>query len=308
MGQEEVYSHYRAIHDRGVEIARGALGEGEFAAAWAEGRRMGVEEAVSFALEEGEYAEPSAPGLRALALGQARVEVGGAAVEASGWRYQKVAELFFYLISHPPRAREGIGLDLWPDASPSQLRNSLHSALYRLRKALGQPNRIHFTGDRYAFDHTISHSFDVADFEEKVRHARECAEDDPGAAATLLEEAADLYRGDFLEGFSGGEWILFRQQELRETHNESQLLLGRLLTERGENSEAARAFRRAIVRDPYSGEAHAGLVRAYSRLGERSRALRHCQSLEDTLRGELGAAPPPEVAALAERLRRGKEI
>ncbi len=120
----------------------------------------------------------------------------------------------------------------------------------RLRKALGPPNRIHFTGGRYAFDDTTPHTFDVRDFEEKTRRARQCAEDDPETAATLLEEAAELYRGDFLEDFSGGEWIFARQQELREIHTGSQLLLGRLLAERGENSKAARAFRRAIAHDP----------------------------------------------------------
>lgn len=308
VGQAEVYSHYRAVHDGGVQSARDALGEEEFDAAWAGGRAMVVEEAISFALEEESAGKPSTPTLRVLALGQTRVESGGAAVETSDWRYAKVAELFFYLISHPPTTKERIGLDLWPDASPSGLRNSLHGALYRLRKALGSPNRIGFSGGRYAFDHTVPHTFDAADFEEKTRQARQCAKDDPSRAATLLEEAAELYRGDFLEGFSGGEWILTRQQELRETHIESQLLLGRLLTERDENSEAARAYRRVIVHDPYSNEAHAGLIRAYSRLGERGHALRHYQDLEDTFHKDLGANPPPELATLIERLRSDEEI
>ncbi len=309
-GPVGVYPHYRAVHDRGVESVRDALGAEEFAAAWAAGRAMGAEEAISFALEEDGDAseEPPVPTLRVLALGQTRVEVGGAAVRASDWRYAKVAELFFYLVNHPPRTREKIGLDLWPDASPSQLRNALHSAMYRLRKSLGPPNRIRFTGGRYTLDHTMPLSFDVADFEEKTRRAHQRAEIDPGTAATLLEQAADLYRGDFLEGFSGGEWIFIRQQELREIHVESQLLLGRLLTERDENSRAARAYRRAIAHDPYSAEAHAGLIRAYSRHGERARALRHYQDLEHTLRRDLGATPSPELTALIERLRRGEEI
>ena len=309
VGQQEVYAHYHAVHEQGVQGVRAALGEGEFAAAWAGGRAMGVEEAISFALEEGGSAdEPSAPSLRVLALGQARVEVGGAAVTASNWKYSKVAELFFYLISHPSRTRAGIGLDLWPDASRSGLRNAFHTAMHRLRKAIGPPNRIHVTNGRYAFDHTIPHTFDVADFEEKTRRARQCAEGDSETAATLLEEAAELYRGDFLEDFAGGEWIFTRQQELRESYVQSQLLLGQLHSERGKDHEAARAYRRAIARDPYSAEAHAGLVRTYSRLGERGRALRHYQDLRIILHRDLGAQPLPEVTALIERLRRGEEI
>lgn len=305
VGQEEVYSHYRAIHDRGVEAARSALDEGEFAAAWAEGRAMDVEAAVSFALEEGEHAEPSAPTLRILALGGARVEVGGEAVGA--WGYAKVAELFFYLMSRGAATRERIGLDLWPEASHDQLRNAFHSAMHRLRKALGPPNRILFKSGRYTFDDTLPHTFDVRDFEEKVRIARELAEDDPESAARLLGEAAELYRGDFLEGFSGGGWILFRQQELREAYIEAMLLLGRILSEEKDHSGAARAYRRAIAHDPYSTEAHAGLIREYARLGERGRALRQYREFEETLRKDLGASPPPEVAELARRLREDGE-
>ncbi len=305
VGQEEVYAHYRAIHDRGVEAARNVLGEEGFSAAWAEGRAMDVEAAISFALEED---EPSVPTLRVYALGRPRVEVGGDAVEASDWKYAKVAELFFYLMSHGPATRAGIGLELWPDASPGRLRNAFHTAMLRLRKAIGPPNRVHFTSGRYAFDDTAPHTFDARDFEEKIRRARQLAEEEPDSAITLLEEAAELYRGDFLEGFSGGEWILFRQQELREAHIEGQILLGRLLARLDKHPEAARAFRRAIARDPYSAEAHAGLIRAYSHLGERGRALRHYEELEDIFREDLGATPPPEVAALVERVRRGEEL
>lgn len=309
VGQQEVYAHYRPGYEWGVESARNILGEEELAAAWDEGRAMSVEEAISFALEEDESVEDtSTPTLRVLALGQTRVEIDGAPVEASGWRYAKVAELFFYLISHPPSTRERIGLDLWPDASPSSLRNALHSAMYRLRKALGPPDRITFSGGCYAFDHTLPYSFDAEDFEEKIHQARQRAEEDPRTAAALLEEAAKLYHGDFMEGFAGGEWIFTRQQELRESYIDSQLLLGQLHSRQGEYPEAVSAYRRALTSDPYSAEAHAGIIRAYSRLGEPGRALQHYQNLEHTFHTDLGTMPPLEVTTLIERLRGGEEL
>ena len=310
VGQEEVLSQYRADYNRGVVSARDALGEEEFAAAWSKGREMYAEVAISYALEEDEKetGEQPVPILSVHALGQTRVEVGDRVVESSDWTYAKVAELFFYLISHPPATREKIGLDLWPDASPSRLRNALHSAMHRLRKTLGPPNRIHYKNGRYAFDHTLPYGFDVADFEEKTRRARKCAGEDPDSAATFLEEAARLYRGDFLEGFAGEEWIFTHQQELRESYIEGQLLLGRLYTEQGEDLESTRAYRRIIARDPYSGGAHAGLIRSYSRLGRQGRAFGHYQDLVDTFQRDLGAKPPPEVTVLIERLRRGEGL
>jgi hypothetical protein len=47
----------RVIHDRTAEAARAALGEEAFAAAWAEGRAMSLDEAVRVALEH----KPTAP-------------------------------------------------------------------------------------------------------------------------------------------------------------------------------------------------------------------------------------------------------
>jgi hypothetical protein len=43
----------RTIHDRTVDAARAALGEEAFAAAWAEGRELTLDQAISCALEAG---------------------------------------------------------------------------------------------------------------------------------------------------------------------------------------------------------------------------------------------------------------
>ena len=48
--------HRRAIIDAGLSCARSTLGDEAFAAAWAEGRAMTLEQAVAYALDE----QPSA--------------------------------------------------------------------------------------------------------------------------------------------------------------------------------------------------------------------------------------------------------
>jgi hypothetical protein len=42
----------RAVHDRSVAAVRTALGEEVFAAAWAEGQAMPLEQACAYALDE----------------------------------------------------------------------------------------------------------------------------------------------------------------------------------------------------------------------------------------------------------------
>ena len=54
------------------------------------------------------------------------------------WTYAKARELLFYLVCHPSRSKEQIGLALWADASNAQLQNNFRVVLHHLRQALGQ--------------------------------------------------------------------------------------------------------------------------------------------------------------------------
>lgn len=307
VGQEEVYAHYRADYEWGVETAQNALGEEAFAAAWAKGRAMDAEEAISFALEEGDHPEELTPALAVFTLGGFRVEVNGGALDASAWRYARVRELFVYLVCNAPVKREKIGLDLWPDANSRQLRDALGNAMYRIRKALnGALDPFSHKDGKYHFDRTVPYALDVEKFEEKSLRARK--EEDAGVRIQLLEEAAALYRGDFLEGESGGEWIFYRQQELRETHTKNQILLGDLLAQNNDHENARNAYKRATAHDPYSTASHLGIIRSFIRQDETGRALEHYRSLGKTFREDLGAQPPQEIVALIKRLRNGEEI
>ena len=328
---------YVQVQDRtsvesAVQALRSRLGEAAFTAAWAQGRAMTPEQAVEYALEE--VQEPPAlptqqptpppvtgwvpaeakvsPELGIFALGGARVEVGSHTLTSSDFGYAKPKELLFYLLSHPPRTREQIGLALWPDASPSKLRGSFHEALRHLRKALGGAQWIVHENKRYSFNRSLEghYFFDVEAFESKLAEARKAKEEGSAAEAiSHLKEAVGLYRGDFLEGFAAeGEWAFMRQEELRRSYQEALFTLGGLLVEEGNYSEAAQAYRKIIGMDRYSEAAHRELMRSEAALGERGRALEHYRSLVELLQKELGSSPAPETVALYEDIRRGEEV
>ena len=124
----------------------------------------------------------------------------------------------------------------------------------------------------------------------------------------MLQEAIQLYRGDFLEDFLEGEWFLLRREELRRKYLDALLSLGQLLFTQKEYARAAESYRRAIEKDEVLEEAHRELMRCYARLGERGQALRHYQTFEQIMRAELGSPPAPESAALYERLKRDEEV
>ena len=95
-----------------------------------------------------------------------------ALVSSTDWGSAKPRELLFYLLGHPQgRTKEQIGLALWPEASPAQLRNSFHVTLHHLRRALGDPAWIVFESERYRFDRSRAYDYDVERFESHLAEA-----------------------------------------------------------------------------------------------------------------------------------------
>ena len=274
---------------------------------------MSSDEAFGYRLDESgaphdEGGDAHMPGsgaatLRVFALGRARVEKDGLPLDSPDW-IQKSRELLFYLLSHPEgRAKEQIGLVLWPEASTSQLRSSFHDTVYRLRRALGAKEWIVFRKRRYYFDRSLSYSYDVEEFEERVSEADKLRSEAPEIAIVHLQEAADLYVGDYLEDLTvEGDWAVARREELRRANQEALLLLGGLLVAQGRHAEAAGAYRRVIAQDGFIEAAHRGLMRCHASLGEHARALERYQALVERLRDGFGTEPAPETKALFEEL------
>jgi len=70
-------------------------------------------------------------------------------------------------------------------------------------------------------------------FEENLSDAGRLQADTSERAVRHLQEAARLYRGDYLEDLAvEGEWAFARQEELRRSYQEALLLLGGLLFSR----------------------------------------------------------------------------
>ena len=246
------------------------------------------------------------PALRVFALGPMRVLKDEQIVTA--WPFAKVKELLFYFIAQPPRTKAQLGLALWPDASPAQLRNSLSTTLYHLRRALGHPDWIIFAHDEYQFNRTRAYWFDVDVFETHLAQAIRVQDSAPERATVLLQTALDLYQGDFVEDLLEGEWFLLRREELRRKYLDALLQLGLLYFARADYARAAEMYRRVIDKDDVLEAAHRELMRCYARSGERGQALRHYQVLARIMQDELGSPPAPESVALYERLKRGEDV
>jgi predicted ATPase len=195
----------RRQHERTVAAARAVLGEAAFEAARELGLRVpDADEALDGpAQRKPVYATPATaamPVLAALvpahptapaapvpepgrpvggpdspltvrALGTASVRLGDVELTAADWGYAKPRELLFLLVASAPRTREQLGAALWPELSRQQLGNALHTALRELRRALGDPEWVVYSGGKYSFNRTRRHVCDVDEFESALAAA-----------------------------------------------------------------------------------------------------------------------------------------
>jgi predicted ATPase/DNA-binding SARP family transcriptional activator len=326
--------------ERIVEDARAALGEDAFARAWEEGRALRLEQALdeAEALVRGSAPPPTpaamsapapspapapppagppepdaAPGealrgadLRVRALGPLEIHRGDELLGTEHWSYAKPRELLLYLLCHPRGAtKEQIGRAIWPEATPSQVRNNLHVTLHYLRKALGASEWVVYGEDRYRLDDGCGVEFDYEVFEAAA--ARILA--DPEAADEAdLREALRLYRGGFLDSEAFGAWHLEWRDRAQGRYVELLSLLAERCFEREEYAEAKRLYRELVAREELREDLQRRLMQCLARTGERAHALRHGERLAALLREELGAEPEPETAELCERLRRAERV
>jgi two-component SAPR family response regulator len=231
----------------------------------------------------------------------ATVYRGDVPITAAQWGYAKPRELFFLLATSPPLTRDQIGLALWPEVNRDRLSNALHTALRELRKALGDPDWVRYSGGRYAFNAEREHESDIKTFERSLAAARRAR---PATDALPdLQQAIAAYGGDFLDGFAAGDWAEARRDELRRAFESALLAAGRLYAAVGRQQAAVTSFRRAIGQEPLNETAHRELMTSLAALGEKARAIKHYEEFAARLEAQVGVAPATETTALYRQLR-----
>nr|MBC7244177.1 winged helix-turn-helix domain-containing protein [Chloroflexota bacterium] len=112
----------------------------------------------------------------------------------------KSQSLLAYLILHRqrPHSRDQLAALLWGDQDDVHVRRSLATALWRIRRLLGEGYLL-ADSSSVQFNPTRPFWLDVAKFEKHLTLGRK--EPDEKRAAGHWRQAVDLYRNDLLEGF-----------------------------------------------------------------------------------------------------------
>lgn len=223
------------------------------------------------------------PGLRLKLLGGFESRLATGAVVTLPTR--KAQALLAYLAARPGQAhsRDKLAALLWPDRGDAQARDSLRHTLVELRKVLpAEPPGLGGEAGAVALD-PAAVEVDVVRFECLVK-------------AGHLAEAADLYDGDFLDGFvlreaRFEEWLVTERERLREQALDAlQRLLGQQCDAKS-IEPAIRTALRLLALDATQETAHRALMQLYAQQGRRAAALRQYQTCVTVLQRELGTEP-----------------
>jgi DNA-binding SARP family transcriptional activator/tetratricopeptide (TPR) repeat protein len=222
--------------------------------------------------------------LRARLLGALEVELNGTAIRASP--SQRPWAVFAYLaLATDSVSRAELASRFWPDVLDQSARASVRSALWSLRRELGDTLAV--DGERVGLEDAQGVWVDLHEFDR-------LAETDPDAALGLC-------RGELLEGLED-EWAL----SARERHRERVIAVWERLAHAAEQRDdvpaAVQLTRRQVECDPFDEGAHRRLITRLGASGDRAAAMRSYRTLTERLRRELGVAPSSQTRALIEQL------
>ncbi len=251
------------------------------------------------------------PHLEISLFGSPRVILGGTPITLS----EKVLALLAYLVveSSRPHHRSTLTGLLWPEHPESTARNNLRFTLFKLRQTLGDQQaalpHILATRKTVQFNQEGDYWLDVDEFLYML-HARGSLYGQPDLIH--VEEAVQLYRGGFLQGFFLGdnigfeEWVMLTRERLHRQALDSLRFLTQAYLKIGDYSGAIRHASRQIELAPWEEESHQQLMLALALNGQRGAALAQFEACKQSLAEELGVEPGPETMKIYRRIQVGE--
>lgn len=210
---------------------------------------------------------------------------------------KSLAVLIFLAVADPGgcQRRDTLLATFWPELGKERARNALNQTVYQLRRSLGADAVVSRGKDELGLAEGAI-SCDAAEFRDRLE-------------AGDRDDALELYRGPFLEGFhlSGApgfeRWLDATRARLRSAALRAALERSDRAEDEGAVAEAGRRLEWARRVAPTDERVARRLLRHLDRQGDRARAVRVYRDLANRLQDELGLEPSPETKALVEEIR-----
>lgn len=214
---------------------------------------------------------------------------------------RKTRELLAFFLLHPEGATREQAIEaLWPEVDPDrgldrfwarlgELRTCLRSELAPSAKFIDRAGGDAYRVERELFD------VDVWRFDELL------ASDDDSLGNLI--SAAELYRGELLEGISY-TWSEQLRMHFQNRFMDAMVRLADGYQAEGALEEAVAALRRALAADPYSEELARRLMKLHARSNRPDAVRRQFEELETAL-DKIECEPSEETSELKDRLLKG---
>ncbi|MBT8395483.1 MAG: tetratricopeptide repeat protein [Gemmatimonadetes bacterium] len=183
----------------------------------------------------------------------------------------------------------------WPDSTEKRARNALNQTVFVLRRALGQ-DLFTTNGDNGIRINREHLWCDVWAFEEALKEGKK-------------EDALELYRGNFLNGFflpgcvEFERWAESQRGQLRELATGAVLSLSHEMHSAGNPVGALGWVRRARGWAPYDEQILGRQIELQLTLGDRAGAVREFEAFARRLSTDLGLEPSNQTREILEKPR-----
>ncbi len=263
--------------------------------------------------DEGTHGQPL---LRIYVLGHFRIEQRSGdewvPVTNRTWQRRRARSLLGCLLSHSNRrlGREQAMEALWPALDIETAANRLNGAVHEVRQVLepgisrpAASRMLRLERDMLMLADASLIWVDAEAFEKLLNKVNTLT--DNIQVEQVIEEALNLYSGDYLLEELYSEWAAPRRESLRRSWMGLLLKLAELRAGRGALTGAIEPLDRLLTNDPTHETAVRRLMEILTQLDRRGEAFRVYQRLVETLRGEYESEPLPETMALYQALRQG---
>jgi LuxR family transcriptional regulator, maltose regulon positive regulatory protein len=201
---------------------------------------------------------------------------------------------------HRRVSKDAIVDTFWGESDFGSVEKNFHPTISHIRKALNsnQPLKQNFLlyrdGD-YQLNPEFSYRIDTEEFDRLIGEGDAARRSrDAEGFVRAYEEAAALYRGEFMQG-SYDEWVEEQRSYCREQYLRILEVLARTAQKAEDWARALTLSQRILREDPFREDVHCHLMRAHAAQGNRVAVREQYETLKRLLRKELGVEPAAET-------------
>ncbi|MBC8496876.1 MAG: hypothetical protein H8D37_04370 [Chloroflexi bacterium] len=249
--------------------------------------------------------------LKVRTLGSFQTWRGEQEIPHNGWRREKTRQLFQILLTYrqTPLNRDQLCEHLWPGIDPETSQRNFKVALSTLYNVL-EPDRepgsesayIVRQGATYALRPDADIWLDAAQFSSTIRQAERLLTDDLLQTMQLMQDALELYQGEFLPDACYESWAAAEREHLSVLYLRTADQYCELSLKHNNIEDTIDLCQQILSYDNCWERAYRHLMLAYDQLGDHGQVARTYQRCLETLNDELDVQPAPETEELYQRL------